>query len=321
MLYIPKHAVLEALGRPRLAELARSLGVTPGRTKRDLQVQLAMLPDRRFRDLIALLQESELRAIARTHRLPEFRDPAALAECIALGPDDDEELLDPAAPGPEPTVTPGEPGPAPLQFKLRAVDPIAAADPPEDSEPAPIPDNDDDLPANVTRLRRRKPAPEIAPTPGRRGELGFEATLWQAADKLRSNMDAAEYKHVALGLLFLKYVSDAFELRREQLAAQGLPAEDPAAYVAPRAFFVPAAARWRTIEAASHAPNLGRAIDAAMAAIEAVNPALRGVLPQIYQRPGLEGPLLGELVRLFADLGQARPARPRPARPRSTSTS
>ena len=310
MLYIPKHAVLETLGKPRLAELARSLGVAPARTKRDLQVQLAMLPDRRFRDLLALLSEGELRAIARAHRLPQLRDPAALAESIALGPDDDAELLDPATLL-EPAGPAAPPEPTALPFKLRAVAPtlrVAGTSPLDDRSPTPpIPDNDDDLPANVTRLRRRKPAtrpgPEIAPP--RRGELGFEATLWQAADKLRSNMDAAEYKHVALGLLFLKYVSDAFELRRAHLGAQGLPAEDPAAYVSPRAFFVPAAARWRAIEAASHAPHLGRTIDAAMAAIEAENPALRGVLPQIYQRPGLEDPLLGELVRLFADLGHA----------------
>ena len=298
MFYVPKHAVLEALARPRLAELARSLGVTPGRTKRDLQVQLAMLPDRRFRDLLALLSEPELRAIARAHKLPEVRDPVALAECIAFGPDDDAELLEPAAPEPPQLL----PTPA---FKLRAVAPI---DPAHEStsaghQPPPIPDTDDDLPANVTRLRRRKTPKTEAPA--RRGELGFEATLWQAADKLRNNMDAAEYKHVALGLLFLKYVSDAFEARRALLTAQGLPAEDPAAYVNPRAFFVPPAARWRAIEAASHAPGLGRTIDAAMAAIEADNVALRGVLPQIYQRPGLEGPLLGELVRLFVGLDHA----------------
>jgi len=297
MLYIPKHAVLEALARPRLAELARSLGVTPGRTKRDLQVQLAMLPDRRFRDLLALLSEPELRAIARAHRLPELGDPTALAECIAFGPDDDAE---PQGPEPRPASEPSQ-----LPFKLRAVAPIDRADQATPvTGPPSIPDNDDDLPANVTRLRRRKPAKPAPEAPARRGELGFEATLWQAADKLRNNMDAAEYKHVALGLLFLKYVSDAFETRRAQLTAQGLPAEDPADYANPRAFFVPPAARWRAIEAASHQPGLGRTIDAAMVAIEAENPALRGVLPQIYQRPGLEGPLLGELVRLFADLAQ-----------------
>ena len=120
-------------------------------------------------------------------------------------------------------------------------------------------------------------------------------------------MDAAEYKHVALGLLFLKYISDAFELRHAELVAlpqsAGVDPEDPAEYQRARVFWVPAAARWRAIRARADQPGLGAVIDAAMAAIEASNPALHDVLPQIYQRPGLEGPLLGELVRLFSGIG------------------
>ena len=297
MPYIPKHAVLEALTRPRLAELARSLGLAPCRgTKRELMVQFAMLPDPQFRELLGHLHVSELRALARSHRLPEFRDPAALADCIAFGPPlrDDPPLADPNAPD-EPAPEPDEPAaPAPLAFRPTLVPP------PEPEE--------EELPPNVTRLRRR--SANDAPTPSqprRGGDLGFEATLWQAADKLRSNMDAAEYKHIALGLLFLKYISDAFELRHAELAARpqraGVDPEDPAEYQRARVFWVPAAARWRAICARADQPGLGAVIDAAMAAIEAHNPRLRDVLPQIYQRPGLEGPLLGELVRLFSGIG------------------
>ncbi|MBL8974213.1 MAG: SAM-dependent DNA methyltransferase [Myxococcales bacterium] len=283
MTFIPKHAVLEALARPRLAELARALGITPARSRREMLVQLGMLPDHRFRDLLMLLQEPELRAIARAHHLADLRDGDALAEFVALGSDDEHE--------PPPRRKPTR--------DLRPTTPEAppAAPPP----PTPIPDTDDDLPANVTRLRRKKPA-----EPERRGgELGFEATLWQAADKLRSNMDAAEYKHVVLGLLFLKYISDAFERHRDQLHAAGQDSEDPGLYTSARVFWVPPAARWRAIAVRAESPGLGQLIDHAMAAIESDNPALAGVLPQIYQRPGLEGPLLGELVRLFGGLGHA----------------
>jgi type I restriction enzyme M protein len=286
MTFIPKHAVLEALARPRLAELARALGLTPARTRRELHVQLAMLADHRFRQLLALLHEAELRAIARAHHLADLRDGDALADFVALGADDESDPPPRRKPTPPPDdLRPGTPDPPP----------------PLD---APIPDTDDDLPANVTRLRRKKPA-----EPERRGELGFEATLWQAADKLRSNMDAAEYKHVVLGLLFLKYISDAFERHRDQLHQAGHDSEDPALYTAARVFWVPPAARWRAIavraETSGGSAGLGHSIDAAMAAIETDNPALAGVLPQIYQRPGLEGPLLGELVRLFGGLGHA----------------
>ncbi len=273
MTFIPKHAVLEALARPRLTELARALGITPARSRRELLVQLGMLPDHRFRDLLALLQAPELRAIARAHHLADLRDGDALADCVALGADSESD--------PPPPRKPAPPPPPPV--------------------PTTIPENDDDLPANVTRLRRTKPT-----GPERRGgELDFEATLWQAADKLRNNMDAAEYKHVVLGLLFLKYISDAFERHRDQLHQAGSDSDDPALYAAARVFWVPPAARWRAIAMRAESPELGTLIDAAMATIAADNPALAGVLPQIYQRPGLGGPLLGELVRLFGSLGHA----------------
>ena len=314
MPFIPKHVVLAALARPRLAELARSLGVPAGKgSKKDLLILLAMLPDRRFRELLGLLHEHELRAIARSNHIPEFRDPTALADCIAFGPGDpDEPLADPDEPLPgaladldelaEPEPEPDEPPDpnAPVQlFRGRA-----AATAPREAAPEL---SDDELPANVTRLRRRPANDPPAPAPSqprRGGDLGFETTLWQAADKLRSNMDAAEYKHVALGLLFLRYISDAFERRHAELRTD--PSQDPedqGAYRRARVFWVPPAARWRAILARADSPGLGAALDAAMAAVEAANPGLQGVLPQIYQRPGLEGHLLGELVRLFGGIG------------------
>jgi type I restriction enzyme M protein len=137
-------------------------------------------------------------------------------------------------------------------------------------------------------------------------DLGFERTLWQAADKLRNNMDAAEYKHVVLGLIFLKYISDAFEDRHAQLVAQedeGADPEDPDEYRAERVFWVPKEARWSGIQASAKKPTIGQLIDEAMVAIEKDNPTLKGVLPKNYGRPGLDKQRLGELVDLIAKIG------------------
>lgn len=135
------------------------------------------------------------------------------------------------------------------------------------------------------------------------GDLGFERKLFQAADKLRSNMDAAEYKHVVLGLVFLKYVSDAFSEVYTRRVAKGLDAEDRAAYRAERVFWVPRAARWAGLHAHAGKPDIGRRIDAAMAAIERDNPALAGVLPRDDGRSGREGQRLGEMVELIGTIG------------------
>ncbi|MBA3393282.1 MAG: SAM-dependent DNA methyltransferase [Deltaproteobacteria bacterium] len=137
-------------------------------------------------------------------------------------------------------------------------------------------------------------------------DLGFERTLWQAADKLRNNMDAGEYKHVVLGLIFLKYISDAFEERQAQLVAledEGADAEDPDEYRAERVFWVPKAARWPGIQAKAKDPRIGQLIDDAMVAIEKDNPALKGVLPKNYGRPGLDKQRLGGLVDLIGTIG------------------
>jgi len=138
------------------------------------------------------------------------------------------------------------------------------------------------------------------------GDLGFEATLWKAADKLRNNMDAAEYKHVVLGLIFLKYISDAFEERRAQLLAevdQGADPEHPDEYRAENIFWVPREARWEHLQGQAKQPSIGKLIDDAMVAIERDNPSLKGVLPKEYARPGLDKQRLGELIDLIGTIG------------------
>ncbi len=137
--------------------------------------------------------------------------------------------------------------------------------------------------------------------------LGFEAKLWQMADALRNNMDAAEYKHVVLGLIFLKYISDAFEEQHAELEAekaQGADPEDPDEYRAANIFWVPPEARWSHLQGA--APSSRRSaqlVDDAMVAIERDNPSLKGVLPKDYARPGLDKQRLGQLIDLISNIG------------------
>jgi len=122
---------------------------------------------------------------------------------------------------------------------------------------------------------------------GNGGDLGFEAKLWQAADALRNNMDAAEYKHVVLGLIFLKYISDAFEAKHAELEAQkkeGADPEDPDEYRAGSIFWVPKEARWQHLKSNAPQPTIGKLVDDAMTAIERDNPSLKGVLPKDYAR-------------------------------------
>lgn len=136
--------------------------------------------------------------------------------------------------------------------------------------------------------------------------LGFEEKLWQAADKLRSNMDAAEYKHVVLGLIFLKYISDAFEEQHARLVAehpQGADPEDPDEYRAKNIFWVPKEARWSYLKDNAKQPAIGKLVDDAMVAIERDNPTLKGVLPKDYARPGLDKQRLGQLIDLVSNIG------------------
>ncbi len=139
---------------------------------------------------------------------------------------------------------------------------------------------------------------------GNGANLGFEAILWQAADKLRNNLDAAEYKHVVLGLIFLKYISDAFEEKRLQLVADALAnPEDSDEYLSENIFWVPQESRWSFIQGRAKQPAIGKTIDDAMVAIERDNPALKGVLPKDYARPALDKRRLGELVDLVSGIG------------------
>ncbi len=137
--------------------------------------------------------------------------------------------------------------------------------------------------------------------------LNLEATLWAAADKMRGHMDAAEYKHVVLGLIFLKYISDAFEARHQQLLdlqkTEGADPEDPDEYRAEHVFWVPPETRWEMLQAAAKQPEIGALIDAAMEAIERENISLKGVLPKDYARPVLDKRRLGELIDLISGIG------------------
>ncbi|MHB1844923.1 MAG: type I restriction-modification system subunit M N-terminal domain-containing protein, partial [Deltaproteobacteria bacterium] len=172
---------------------------------------------------------------------------------------------------------------------------------------------------------RETSTPSRAPTPAPRQAtrdkkasvtepLGFEDTLWKAADKLRGSMDASEYKHVVLGLVFLKYIDDAFSERRAQLradlAAEGF--EEEAAeelsesrdeYTAEGVFWVPPEARWGYLQAQAKLPEIGKLIDNAMDLVELDNPTLRGVLPKSFSRPALDVRRLGELVDLISGIG------------------
>ena len=149
-------------------------------------------------------------------------------------------------------------------------------------------------------------------------DLGFEAKLWLAADKLRSNMDAGEYKHVVLGLIFLKYISDTFEEHHAKLVEgkgeyAGANAEDQDEYKAENVFWVPPAARWTYLQNSAKQPTIGKIVDDAMVAIERDNPRLKGVLPKDYARPGLDKHRLGELIDLIGTIelipGRARVSR------------
>ncbi len=145
----------------------------------------------------------------------------------------------------------------------------------------------------------------------------LEKQLWKAADKLRKNIDAAEYKHVVLGLIFLKYISDSFEELFAKLQAgegeyAGADPEDKDEYKAENVFFVPPEARWSFLLAKAKQPEIGKFIDAAMDAIEKENPSLKGVLPKVYARQNLDPTNLGGLIDL---VGTTHWAMPRPVAP------
>ena len=160
--------------------------------------------------------------------------------------------------------------------------------------------------------RRARPAvsrptsgPPNPPAETQGATTGHEAELWRMADALRGSMDAAEYKHVVLGLIFLKYISDAFEEMHARLEAEqheGADPEDPDEYRAENIFWVPPEARWSGLTAQARQPGVGRLVDDAMAAIERDNSALKDVLPKDYARPALDKQRLGQLIDMISNI-------------------
>ena len=153
----------------------------------------------------------------------------------------------------------------------------------------------------------------MARTPKQTKQEPLEVVLWKTADKLRKNIDAAEYKHVVLGLIFLKYISDTFEAHYNLLVSgegefDGADPEDRDEYTAYNVFFVPENARWSYLLNQAKQPNIGKLVDDAMEAIENDNPQLKGVLPKVYARQNLDPTSLGELIDLIGNiaLGDAK---------------
>ena len=150
-----------------------------------------------------------------------------------------------------------------------------------------------------------KTRPHTDAKPGGDGATtGYEAQLWRMADTLRGSMDAAEYKHVVLGLIFLKYISDAFEERHAAVLAEWgtEAAEDRDEYIAENIFWVPPEARWAHLKAQARQPTIGQLVDVAMAGIERDNPALKEVLPKDYARPALDKQRLGQLIDMISNI-------------------
>ena len=134
-------------------------------------------------------------------------------------------------------------------------------------------------------------------------DIGFEKEIWKAADLLRGNLDASEYKSVVLGLIFLKYISDKFETKYQELVNNGEGfEEDRDEYMADNIFFVPQEARWSVVAKAAHTPEIGTIIDNAMRLIEKENLRLKGILPKNFARPELDKRRLGDVVDLFTNI-------------------
>ena len=161
-------------------------------------------------------------------------------------------------------------------------------------------------PAAARPATPRSAAGTASPETGTQGATtGHEAELWRMADALRGSMDAAEYKHVVLGLIFLKYISDAFEEMHARLEGEqdeGADPEDPDEYRAENIFWVPPEARWSYLKAQARQPDIGRLVDDAMTAIERDNSALKDVLPKDYARPALDKQRLGQLVDMISNI-------------------
>jgi len=154
------------------------------------------------------------------------------------------------------------------------------------------------------REKRKTEKPKSQSKNKRNSAIGFEDKLWKAADKLRGNMDSAEYKHVVLGLIFLKYISDSFEEKYNELKSEEYAdPEDKDEYTAENIFWVPKNARWSVLRANSKDPKIGLMVDEAMELIEKNNPKLKGILPKNYARKELDKIVLGGVIDLISDIG------------------
>lgn len=153
----------------------------------------------------------------------------------------------------------------------------------------------------TARRRCRSAQPESSDAAG---AIDHRSELWRMADALRGSMDSAEYKHVVLGLIFLKYISDAFEERHAVVLDEWgeEAAEDEDEYIAENIFWVPPEARWSVLQAQAHQPTIGTVVDDAMVAIEQDNSALKDVLPKDYARPALDKTCLGQVVDLVSNI-------------------
>jgi type I restriction enzyme M protein len=312
----PRHrrAALAALSRDRLAALTEHYQLDVG-DRRQIQSHIdALIRARRvdFADVLEKLQRNELKDICAALGLDTSgrEKQVIIARILGRGdgapehaPDDTDDDARDAAP-------------RQAELPLARSGPAGAAGPASSANPP-------------ARAKRGRPARASGngrdPDRDNRASLGFEARLWEAADLMRNNMDPAEYKHVVLGLIFLKYISDSFDARQDELrrlvadpeADEYIPdpterARELAAllderdsYTEARVFWVPPQARWAQIQASARQPDIGTRLDAAMDAIEAENPSLRGALPKIYALPNLDRQNLGKLIDVISGIGLA----------------
>ena len=267
-----KHAILETMGRDALKTALVRLDLAEGVDKRVPSAMQARLRGARRATpeaLLGLLSMGDLRGVCALQGLDaKGRKRELVARLLHGG-------AEAKTGAPAPSASRGRRRKAPAE----AVDGAAEPD------------------------KRRAAAAPVAKESG--VGTGFETELWAAANALRGNMDAAEYKHVVLGLVFLKYISDAFEERHAQLVAErdeGADPEDPDFYAGDNVFWVPAKARWAALQTLAKQPSIGQAVDAAMAAVEQDNPSLREVLPKTYARPALDKRRLGQLIDLISNI-------------------
>ena len=270
-----KRAILEAMGRDALKDAIVQLDLADGVDRRIPDAMRSRLARARRATPEALLPRLR---VADVRRVCELQGVDATARKQVLV----ERLLDGNA---KPRSR--KPPSASKDFHAAGRGPRAA---------------NDGTPEPPSKTRKRQPKSFTA---GNGVTTGYETELWAAANALRGNMDAAEYKHVVLGLIFLKYISDAFEERHARLEAErdeGADPEDPDFYIGANVFWVPPEARWRHLRALAKQPAIGKAVDDAMVAVERNNQSLRDVLPKDYARPSLDKRRLGELIDLVGNV-------------------